>query len=120
MSAPLLAQQQHVLSPVFSTPIRSYSDSQWFSLWARYMNLFVFAARLRHILCIGWLGHAKPSHPWLSPPPVKVTLDEFIDGIMRCKGPARAIDQVAMHAELKQLDATWIVQWDVGLSLSLL
>ena len=51
---------------------------------------------------------------------MKVTLDEFIDGIMRCKGPARAIDQVAMHAELKQLDATWIVQWDVGLSLSLL
>lgn len=35
----------------------------------------------------------------------EVTLDEFIDGIMRCKGPARAIDQVAMHAELKQLDA---------------
>lgn len=34
----------------------------------------------------------------------EVTLDEFIDGIMRCKGPARAIDQVAMHAELKQLD----------------
>ena len=23
----------------------------------------------------------------------KVTLEEFIDGIMRCKGPARAIDQ---------------------------
>ena len=23
----------------------------------------------------------------------EVTLDEFIDGIMRCKGPARAIDQ---------------------------
>lgn len=34
----------------------------------------------------------------------EVTLDEFIDGIMRCKGPARAIDQVAMHADLKQLD----------------
>eukprot|EP00434_Breviolum_minutum_P000639 symbB.v1.2.000559.t1/scaffold19.1/size443072/23 len=34
----------------------------------------------------------------------EVTLEEFIDGIMRCKGPARAIDQVAMHAELKQLD----------------
>lgn len=33
----------------------------------------------------------------------QVTLDEFIDGIMRCKGPARAIDQVAMHADLKQL-----------------
>ena len=23
---------------------------------------------------------------------------------MRCKGPARAIDQVAMHADLKQLE----------------
>lgn len=34
----------------------------------------------------------------------EVTLDEFIDGIMRCKGPARAIDQVAMHAEIKNLD----------------
>ncbi|CAJ1357163.1 unnamed protein product, partial [Effrenium voratum] len=34
----------------------------------------------------------------------EVTLDEFIDGIMRCKGHARAIDQVAMHVELKQLD----------------
>eukprot|EP00913_Durusdinium_trenchii_P035650 g33360.t1 len=33
----------------------------------------------------------------------EVTLDEFIDGIMRCKGHARAIDQVAMHADLKQL-----------------
>jgi len=33
-----------------------------------------------------------------------VTLDEFIDGMVRCKGPARAIDQVAMHSELKQLD----------------
>eukprot|EP00439_Symbiodinium_sp_Y106_P036829 s1369_g4.t1 len=30
----------------------------------------------------------------------EVTLEEFIDGIMRCKGPARAIDQ-----DLKQLDA---------------
>ncbi|CAE7500791.1 Scn11a, partial [Symbiodinium pilosum] len=30
----------------------------------------------------------------------EVTLDEFIDGIMRCKGPARAIDQVAMHADI--------------------
>eukprot|EP00439_Symbiodinium_sp_Y106_P015469 s4342_g2.t1 len=32
----------------------------------------------------------------------EVTLDEFIDGILRCKGTARAIDQVAMHADLKQ------------------
>lgn len=34
----------------------------------------------------------------------EVTLEEFIDGIMRCKGNARAIDQVAMHADLKQLN----------------
>eukprot|EP00913_Durusdinium_trenchii_P009976 g9362.t1 len=34
----------------------------------------------------------------------QVTLDEFIDGILKCKGPARAIDQVAMHSDLKQLD----------------
>lgn len=34
----------------------------------------------------------------------EVTLDEFIDGILRCKGPARAIDQVAMHSDIKQLD----------------
>ncbi|CAE7226035.1 Cacna1i [Symbiodinium sp. CCMP2592] len=34
----------------------------------------------------------------------EVTLDEFIDGIMRCKGTARAIDQVAMHADLKQVE----------------
>ncbi|CAE7646425.1 TPC1B, partial [Symbiodinium pilosum] len=33
----------------------------------------------------------------------EVTLEEFIDGILRCKGPARAIDQVAMRADLKQL-----------------
>lgn len=35
----------------------------------------------------------------------EVTLDEFIQGIMRCRGPARAIDQVALHAEMKHLDA---------------
>ncbi|CAE7419918.1 unnamed protein product [Symbiodinium natans] len=34
----------------------------------------------------------------------EVTLDEFIDGIMRCKGPARAIDTVALKADVKQLD----------------
>mmetsp|Transcript_38293 Transcript_38293/g.89993 ORF Transcript_38293/g.89993 Transcript_38293/m.89993 type:complete len:562 (-) Transcript_38293:124-1809(-) len=34
----------------------------------------------------------------------EVTLEEFVDGILRCKGQARAIDQVALHAELKQLD----------------
>ena len=53
----------------------------------------------------------------------QVTLDEFIDGLMRCKGAARAakrhlssgeqdafetraqaIDQVAMHADMKNLD----------------
>ena len=29
----------------------------------------------------------------------------FIDGILRCRGPARAIDQVALQADLKALDA---------------
>eukprot|EP00434_Breviolum_minutum_P030506 symbB.v1.2.026978.t1/scaffold2687.1/size73039/8 len=33
----------------------------------------------------------------------EVTLDEFINGILRCKGPARAIDQLAMHADVRQL-----------------
>jgi len=33
----------------------------------------------------------------------EVTLEEFIDGILRCKGPARAIDQVAMQADLCHL-----------------
>ena len=40
-----------------------------------------------------------------------VTLDEFIDGVMRCKGPARAIDQVATHAEIKQLDKKLSKDW---------
>lgn len=35
----------------------------------------------------------------------EVTLDEFISGILRCKGPARAIDQVALHADLKHIEA---------------
>lgn len=35
----------------------------------------------------------------------EVTLEEFIDGILRCKGPARAVDQVAMRAEIRQMDA---------------
>ncbi|CAE7218000.1 unnamed protein product [Symbiodinium natans] len=34
----------------------------------------------------------------------EVTMDEFIEGIMRCKGQARAMDQVAMRADLKALD----------------
>lgn len=34
----------------------------------------------------------------------EVTLDEFIDGIMRCKGQARAVDQVAMRFEVAKLD----------------
>ncbi|CAK9103487.1 unnamed protein product [Durusdinium trenchii] len=33
----------------------------------------------------------------------EVTREEFIDGILRCKGPARAIDQVAMQADLTHL-----------------
>lgn len=35
----------------------------------------------------------------------EMSQEEFIDGILRCKGPARAIDQVALRADLKQLDA---------------
>lgn len=34
----------------------------------------------------------------------EVTLEEFIDGIMRCKGQARAVDQVAMRFEMSKLD----------------
>lgn len=33
-----------------------------------------------------------------------MTLDEFINGILRCKGAARAIDQLALHAEVRLLD----------------
>eukprot|EP00440_Ansanella_granifera_P032352 gb/GFBE01035107.1/.p1 GENE.gb/GFBE01035107.1/~~gb/GFBE01035107.1/.p1 ORF type:complete len:671 (+),score=131.93 gb/GFBE01035107.1/:1-2013(+) len=33
----------------------------------------------------------------------QVTCDEFINGLLRFKGPARAIDQIAMHVDLKQL-----------------
>ena len=33
-----------------------------------------------------------------------VRAQEFIEGILRCKGQARAIDQVAMRAELRQMD----------------
>lgn len=33
----------------------------------------------------------------------QVTLDEFINGILRCKGNARAIDQLAMHSDLRQV-----------------
>mmetsp|Transcript_3724 Transcript_3724/g.6693 ORF Transcript_3724/g.6693 Transcript_3724/m.6693 type:complete len:81 (-) Transcript_3724:355-597(-) len=32
-------------------------------------------------------------------------MEEVVDGILRCKGPARALDQVAIHADLKQLDS---------------
>ena len=31
------------------------------------------------------------------------TMDEFIAGILRCKGPARAIDQVAMQHDIWKL-----------------
>mmetsp|Transcript_26887 Transcript_26887/g.63067 ORF Transcript_26887/g.63067 Transcript_26887/m.63067 type:complete len:555 (+) Transcript_26887:140-1804(+) len=33
----------------------------------------------------------------------EVTLDEFIDGILRCKGNARAVDSMAIRADLKKL-----------------
>lgn len=35
----------------------------------------------------------------------EMTMDEFVEGILRCKGPARAMDQVAIRAELGKLDA---------------
>ncbi|CAE7334446.1 CATSPER1 [Symbiodinium necroappetens] len=35
----------------------------------------------------------------------EVTLDDFISGIMRCKGAARAIDTFALQNDVKQLDA---------------
>jgi len=34
----------------------------------------------------------------------EMTMDEFIEGILRCKGPARAMDQVAIRADLSKLD----------------
>ena len=34
----------------------------------------------------------------------EVTLHEFISGILRCKGHARAIDQVALHTDIRMLD----------------
>lgn len=34
----------------------------------------------------------------------EMTMDEFVEGILRCKGPARAMDQVAIRAELGKLD----------------
>ncbi|CAK8998021.1 unnamed protein product [Durusdinium trenchii] len=33
-----------------------------------------------------------------------ITHGEFVDGMLRCKGPARAMEQVAMRAELRQMD----------------
>jgi len=35
----------------------------------------------------------------------RITHEEFVDGILRCKGPARAMEQVAMRSELRQMDA---------------
>eukprot|EP00931_Biecheleriopsis_adriatica_P058121 TRINITY_DN34535_c0_g1_i1.p1 TRINITY_DN34535_c0_g1~~TRINITY_DN34535_c0_g1_i1.p1 ORF type:complete len:655 (-),score=120.25 TRINITY_DN34535_c0_g1_i1:105-2069(-) len=35
----------------------------------------------------------------------ELTYDEFINGILRFKGPARAIDQIAMHVDIKELCA---------------
>ena len=48
-----------------------------------------------------------PSFEFIIPPPPlpEVTLDEFINGVLRCRGPARAIDQVALHADLARLEA---------------
>ena len=43
-------------------------------------------------LCM-FLTHERPTVTTL----LEVTLEEFIDGIMRCKGPARAIDQAGAN-----------------------
>lgn len=43
------------------------------------------------------------SHGFFTSEDGQVTLQEFINGIMHCKGEARAIDQVIMQAELRQL-----------------
>ena len=43
----------------------------------------------------------------------KVTLEEFIDGIMRCKGSARAIDQVwtkNQHSMARWHHADWVLE----------
>ena len=63
--------------------------------------------------CPGMALHlaVKPIHLWLQESAAlfhllddgdgEVPREEFINGIMHCKGEARAIDQVIMHAELK-------------------
>ncbi|CAK8995018.1 unnamed protein product [Durusdinium trenchii] len=33
----------------------------------------------------------------------QITYDDFIEGILRCKGPARAMDQIVLQAEVKAL-----------------
>jgi len=36
----------------------------------------------------------------------QITYEDFIEGILRCKGPARAMDQIVLQAELKQLGSS--------------
>lgn len=34
----------------------------------------------------------------------QITYEDFIEGILRCKGPARAVDQIVLHSEVKSLN----------------
>jgi len=36
----------------------------------------------------------------------EITCDDFIDGILRCKGPARAIDQILLASDVKNLTSS--------------
>ncbi|CAE7863474.1 NOV [Symbiodinium microadriaticum] len=45
-----------------------------------------------------------------------ITHEEFVDGILRCKGPARAMEQVAMRSELRQMDGPAIESLDALLA----
>ncbi|CAE7498033.1 Scn10a [Symbiodinium natans] len=37
----------------------------------------------------------------------QITCDDFIDGILRCKGPARAIDQILLASDVKNLTSSF-------------
>ena len=37
----------------------------------------------------------------------QVTLDEFIDGVLRCKGPARAVDQAECPCDGTRRGSGW-------------
>ncbi|CAK9051147.1 unnamed protein product, partial [Durusdinium trenchii] len=77
-------------SPNHGTPLRFILDNPKVKAYFQTLDVDVHeGAALFHILDDG---------------DGECTLEEFIGGILRCKGPARAIDQVAMMADLRQLD----------------